>query len=75
VGSWRHFLLQSHPDKTLAAQLFARDPTNYKDANHKPEMVIALTPFEAMCGFRPVAEIQANIKAYPELAALLGEDG
>ena len=25
---------------------------NYKDANHKPEMLLALTPFAAMCGFR-----------------------
>lgn len=25
---------------------------NYKDRNHKPELVYALTQFEAMCGFR-----------------------
>ena len=25
---------------------------NYRDNNHKPELVYALTPFEALCGFR-----------------------
>ncbi|NUS35412.1 MAG: mannose-6-phosphate isomerase, class I, partial [Pseudarthrobacter sp.] len=29
---------------------------NYRDDNHKPEMIFALTPFEALCGFRPAAE-------------------
>ncbi len=37
---------QAHPDKALAEQLHARDPEHYLDANHKPEMAIALTPFE-----------------------------
>ena len=32
---------------------------NYKDDNHKPEMIFALTPFEALCGFRPAAESRA----------------
>ncbi|MFC7309973.1 mannose-6-phosphate isomerase, class I [Streptomyces monticola] len=25
---------------------------NYKDANHKPELICALTPFDGLCGFR-----------------------
>ncbi|GAC1385774.1 MAG: mannose-6-phosphate isomerase, class I [Marmoricola sp.] len=29
----------------------------YKDANHKPEMVYALTTFDSLIGFRPTAEI------------------
>lgn len=32
-------------------------PQHYPDANHKPEMAIALTPFQGLCGFRPVEEI------------------
>ncbi|MHA4819538.1 mannose-6-phosphate isomerase, class I [Streptomyces aculeolatus] len=28
---------------------------NYKDANHKPELICALTLFEGLCGFRPAA--------------------
>ena len=38
--------IQAHPDKGIARQLHARDPKNYGDDNHKPEMAIALTPFE-----------------------------
>ncbi|MCX7590578.1 MAG: mannose-6-phosphate isomerase, class I, partial [Kiritimatiellae bacterium] len=30
---------------------------NYKDCNHKPETVCALTPFTLLCGFRKVSEI------------------
>ncbi|NMU82686.1 mannose-6-phosphate isomerase, partial [Vibrio parahaemolyticus] len=30
---------------------------NYKDANHKPELVYALTPYQAMNGFRAYTEI------------------
>ena len=30
----------------------------YKDPNHKPEIAIALTDFEGLCGFRPLREIQ-----------------
>lgn len=49
--------IQAHPNKKLAEQLHAKDPKNYPDDNHKPEMAIALTPFEGLCGFRPLAEI------------------
>jgi mannose-6-phosphate isomerase len=29
---------------------------NYKDANHKPELICALTEFDGLCGFRAPAE-------------------
>ena len=45
--------IQAHPDKALAAQLHARQPDMYKDDNHKPEMAVAITPFEALCSFLP----------------------
>lgn len=35
----------------------------YKDPNHKPELAIALTQFEALCGFRPIAQIQEYLKS------------
>jgi mannose-6-phosphate isomerase len=38
-------------------------------------MSIALTPFEAMCGFRPIDEIRQHLLEYPELSSLLGSDG
>ena len=54
--------IQVHPNKAQAEAGFERenkqglpldDPVrNYRDANHKLELICALTPFEAMCGFR-----------------------
>ena len=34
----------------------------------------ALTPFEGLCGFRPLAEIQNFVKTIPELAAVIGQE-
>ena len=50
--------LQAHPDAEYAKQAYAAQeadpsaPRNYTDAHHKPEMLVALTPFDALCGFR-----------------------
>lgn len=54
--------LQVHPTREHAAESFAAenaaglpldgDARNYRDDNHKPEMVYALTTFRALCGFR-----------------------
>lgn len=35
---------------------------NYKDDNHKPEIICALTPFYAMNGFRPIDQIIFNFE-------------
>uniref|UniRef100_A0A9I9CLJ8 mannose-6-phosphate isomerase n=1 Tax=Cucumis melo TaxID=3656 RepID=A0A9I9CLJ8_CUCME len=43
--------IQAHPDKDLARSLNEAQPSIYKDDNHKPEMALALTRFEALCGF------------------------
>jgi mannose-6-phosphate isomerase len=58
--------LQVHPSIEQAQAGFARENAegvppdaphrNYRDDNHKPEMIFALTPFEALCGFRAPAE-------------------
>ncbi|RHY33215.1 hypothetical protein DYB32_001796 [Aphanomyces invadans] len=40
--------IQAHPDKSAAKRLHKDFPHIYKDANHKPEMAIALTHFEAL---------------------------
>lgn len=40
--------IQAHPDVALARELHATKPELYKDPNHKPEMTIALTRFEAL---------------------------
>ncbi|WP_415856588.1 mannose-6-phosphate isomerase, class I, partial [Sinomonas sp. G460-2] len=74
--------LQVHPTLEQARAGFAAEEAagvdraaadrNYKDDNHKPEMIFALTPFEALCGFRSPAEAAVR---FEELTALLaGED-
>ncbi|XP_025908833.1 mannose-6-phosphate isomerase [Nothoprocta perdicaria] len=65
--------IQAHPSKELAAKLHAQFPEHYPDTNHKPEMAIALTPFEGLCGFRPVEEIVSFLQSVPELRALIGD--
>ncbi|XP_057664618.1 mannose-6-phosphate isomerase [Diorhabda carinulata] len=59
--------IQAHPTKQHAIELNKKFPDIYKDPNHKPEMAIALTPFEAMCGFRNPREIREFITHLPEL--------
>ncbi|MEC3994512.1 mannose-6-phosphate isomerase, class I [Actinacidiphila sp. DG2A-62] len=54
--------VQVHPDLAQAKAGFADEEArgvpadaperNYKDANHKPEMIVALSPFDGLCGFR-----------------------
>ncbi|MFJ9664676.1 mannose-6-phosphate isomerase, class I [Streptomyces sp. NPDC101219] len=54
--------LQVHPDLEQAREGYADEERrgvpvtaphrNYKDANHKPELVCALTEFDGLCGFR-----------------------
>ena len=61
--------LQVHPSPEQAAAGFAAEQSagvapdapdrRYHDEFHKPEMVVALTPFEVLCGLRPNAEVAA----------------
>nr|AEE62732.1 unknown [Dendroctonus ponderosae] len=64
--------IQAHPSKKHAEQLHAQFPDIYKDPNHKPEMAIALTPFEVLCGFRPWPQIKHFIETIPELQEVVG---
>lgn len=64
--------IQTHPDKKLATELHEKFPELYKDSNHKPEMVIALShQFECMCGFRSLSDIYQNLLCFPELQAII----
>src|SRR5690606_22144862 len=36
---------------------------NYRDANHKPEMLVALSEVTALSGFRPLDEAEADLRA------------
>lgn len=66
--------IQAHPNKMLAEQLHAKDPKNYPDDNHKPEMTIAITAFDGLCGFRPLGEISHFLQTVPSLRELVGEE-
>ncbi|MFC5705155.1 mannose-6-phosphate isomerase, class I [Aeromonas eucrenophila] len=78
--------IQVHPSKAQAEVGFAKEEAagiplkagnrNYKDPNHKPELVFALTPYQAMNGFRAIPAILAlfvrvNLPALSELTAAL----
>ncbi|MDX3134996.1 mannose-6-phosphate isomerase, class I [Streptomyces europaeiscabiei] len=66
--------LQVHPDLEQAREGYEDEERrgipidaghrNYKDANHKPELICALTEFDGLCGFR------APLQAADLLAAL-----
>lgn len=59
--------IQAHPTRQQAQEGFARENAqgvaltasnrNYKDDQHKPEVIVALSDFEALCGFKPLQEI------------------
>ncbi|MFI1939659.1 mannose-6-phosphate isomerase, class I [Streptomyces purpureus] len=65
--------LQVHPDLAQAKAGYAAEEAaglpvdaperNYKDANHKPELICALTPFRGFCGFRPPVEAADSLAA------------
>lgn len=67
--------IQAHPDKDLARLLHEAQPKNYKDSNHKPEMALALTEFEALCGFVSTQELKDVLQTVPEIESILGEAG
>lgn len=54
--------LQVHPNKDLSAKLHKENPDDFTDPNHKPEIALALTKFEAFCGFKPNDQIAYLMK-------------
>ncbi|HEY4615013.1 MAG TPA: mannose-6-phosphate isomerase, class I [Citricoccus sp.] len=72
--------IQAHPTLEQARTGFAAEQAagipadaahrNYRDDNHKPEMVIALTPFVALCGFRSP---EAAASSFDRLTGALAE--
>ncbi|PFG57839.1 mannose-6-phosphate isomerase type 1 [Vibrio sp. ES.051] len=77
--------IQVHPNKQQAELGFSLEEKqgipltaanrNYKDPNHKPELVYALTEYQAMNGFRPISEIISFFSelAIPELHGLVDD--
>ncbi|KAI9161735.1 hypothetical protein LWI28_020251 [Acer negundo] len=64
--------IQAHPDKELAKTLHKLQPNVYKDDNHKPEMALAITEFEALCGFISLQELKIVLQKVPEIVELVG---
>lgn len=87
--------LQVHPNLAQAKEGYEDEESrgipvdaghrNYKDANHKPELICALTEFDGLCGFRDpsqtanlLADLEVDslkpyvdlLRAHPEEAAL-----
>jgi mannose-6-phosphate isomerase len=75
--------IQAHPDKAQAEAGYADENArripldaperSYKDPNHKPEIICALTPFHALCGFRPPDGIKRRLSLFscPAIKKLL----
>ncbi|MFE6745435.1 mannose-6-phosphate isomerase, class I [Kitasatospora purpeofusca] len=80
LAAERALSLQVHPTRAQAEAGFAAEealgvPPDapervYKDRDHKPELLCALSDFEALCGFRPTAATAALLDrlAVPALA-------
>ncbi|HZE41540.1 MAG TPA: mannose-6-phosphate isomerase, class I [Stackebrandtia sp.] len=81
--------LQAHPDLAQAAEGFERENAagvplgsperNYVDASHKPELLCAVSDFEALCGFRDprvAADVieRLDVRGLDSIVAVLRQD-
>ena len=72
LAAARPLSVQAHPDLSQARTGFRKEnrkgipldapQRNYRDDNHKPECICALTPFWALNGFRTVSTIRSILK-------------
>jgi mannose-6-phosphate isomerase len=72
--------IQVHPDKESAAAAFEEEDKrgialqaphrNYKDTNHKPELMAALSDFWLLHGFKPMDKLQETLEAIPNFGFL-----
>ena len=73
--------IQVHPNKKDAETAFAEEnkkgislnapERNYKDDNHKPELMLALSDFYLLHGFKPPEKLGSILAGTPELKFLL----
>ena len=71
LAAARPLSIQAHPNRTQAEKGFRREEMagipldgperNYRDADHKPECLCALTPFWALMGFRKIKDLTARL--------------
>ncbi len=76
--------LQAHPSAEQAMEGFQREDgagvpvtspvRNYRDRSHKPELLVALSDFQALAGFRPAARSVVFMRSLgvPELDPYIG---
>jgi len=72
--------IQVHPGKKAAEEAFARENAsgipvnasnrNYRDNNHKPELLVALSEFWLLHGFKSKEQLLKTFESAPELAPL-----
>ncbi len=70
----RPLSIQLHPDLKTAGELFKRNPRQYPDGNHKPELSVAISQVQLLCGMKPYCEIVALLARLPELVLFAGLD-
>jgi mannose-6-phosphate isomerase len=73
--------IQVHPSKASAEEGFATENEagipvtasnrNYKDDNHKPELMVALSDFWLLHGFKPADQLIETLAAIPNLEFLI----
>lgn len=61
--------LQAHPDARRAEEAYLAGRTGYRDGNHKPELLVAVSDFDALCGFADPAA-SAGVLAGLDVSAL-----
>ena len=74
IAAEKPLSIQAHPSRDQAKQGFEREnkkglpldspERNYRDDNHKPEILCAIKPYLAMLGFRKVEDIIEEFYAY-----------
>jgi mannose-6-phosphate isomerase len=88
LAAARPLSIQAHPDREQARRGYEREnkeglppgapERNYRDPHHKPEILCALRPFTALCGFRKEEEIAGLLETFldsapPALRRSLGD--
>ena len=73
--------IQVHPNKESAVLCYENENRqgvslsaphrNYKDANHKPELMVALGDFWLLHGFKPAEKLIQILEAVPEFTSLI----
>jgi mannose-6-phosphate isomerase len=83
IAAERPLSLQAHPGLEQARAGYVDEQRrgvpldsperSYVDPNHKPELVCALTPFEALCGFRAIPDTLRLLSSLAATAPALGK--